>query len=196
MQGRDINLDIGQIVGHRQFCNKLWQATQFVMMYLDGYAPTGSMVELIDSLVGCTGRDKWILSRLNTTIEAVTAFMQDYQFSYACQATYDFWQKDFCDNFIVRLGLAVRLCAYFNRRCVQEMSKPALRGSDEAAKLQTRKILLLCLEIGLRLLHPFMPFVTEELWQHLPNRGLPWDASQPDPPSIVVSAWPYPVCRY
>jgi len=174
IQGRDINLDIGQIVGHRQFCNKLWQATQFVLLNLQSYTHTGTMTDLIASLAGATGKDKWILSRLNATIIAVTEAMKDYQFSAACQATYDLWQKDFCDNYI-------------------EMSKPALRGEDAASKLTTQKSLLLVVELGLRLLHPFMPFVTEELWQHLPNRGAPWSATIPDPPSIVVAQWPHPL---
>jgi valyl-tRNA synthetase len=101
VQGRDINLDIGQIVGHRQFCNKLWQATQFVLMNLQSYKHEGPMTELVASLVALHGREKWILGRLNAAINTVTSCMQEYQFSGACQATYDFWQKDFCDNYIV-----------------------------------------------------------------------------------------------
>ena len=70
------------------------------------------------------------------------------------------------------------------------MSKPALRGSDEVAKYQARATLLVCMETGLRLLHPFMPFVTEELWQRLPCRNMPWSSTIPDSPSIVVAPWP------
>lgn len=100
-QGRDINLDIGQIVGHRQFCNKLWQATQFVMMNLASYTHSGTMTDLIGSLLDLSGREQWILFKLNEAIVGVTTAMQQYQFSLACQAVYDFWQKDFCDNYIV-----------------------------------------------------------------------------------------------
>lgn len=75
----------------------------------------------------------------------------------------------------------------------QEMSKTAFRGTDEVAKTKAQKTLLLCLETGFRLLHPFMPFVSEELWQHLPCRGFPWSDALPDPPSIVVAPWPKPV---
>jgi valyl-tRNA synthetase len=75
------------------------------------------------------------------------------------------------------------------------MSKPALRGEDVVEKAKVQKTLLLCMEIGLRLLHPFMPFVTEELWQRLPCRGFPWSAGKPDPASIVIAPWPQPVRR-
>lgn len=78
--------------------------------------------------------------------------------------------------------------------CVQEMTKPALRGTDEDTKLKARKTLLLCVDVGLRLLHPFMPFVTEELWQRLPCRGFPLSATVADAPSIVIAPWPAAVC--
>jgi valyl-tRNA synthetase len=73
------------------------------------------------------------------------------------------------------------------------MSKPALRGEDATEKVKAQKTLLLCMEIGLRLLHPFMPFVTEELWQRLPCRGFPWSSEKADPASIVIAPWPQPV---
>ena len=103
VQGRDINLDIQQIIGHRQFCNKLWQAMQFATANWQGFEiKAASLSDVIASLTDLAGRDKWILSRLNTAIVAVTSSMEEYAFSAACQACYDFWQKDFCDNYIVR----------------------------------------------------------------------------------------------
>ena len=79
---------------------------------------------------------------------------------------------------------------------VQEMAKTALRGTNAALKLQSCQSLLLCLEIGLRLLHPMMPFVTEELWQRLPCRGHKWSATVADPASICVAAWPAEIPQF
>lgn len=100
-------------MGHRQFCNKIWQAANFTLHNLKDYTHAGSLSELIDSLTDLSGREKWILNRLNVAITTVTSSMQDYQFSGACQAAYDFWQKDFCDNYIVRgLCLCVCMCVW------------------------------------------------------------------------------------
>ena len=105
VQGRDINLDIDQVVSLRQFCNKLWQATFFVLLNLKDYRHTGTMTDIIAALSSgdVAHREQWILSRLNTTIVTVTAAFGEYAFSAACTAMYDFFQKDLCDNYIVRI---------------------------------------------------------------------------------------------
>lgn len=105
--------------------------------------------------------DKWILTRLNETIESVTRNMDKYEFGEAGRSLYNFIWDDFCDWYI-------------------EMAKLPLYGEDEAAKKTTRSILAYVLDQTMRLLHPFMPFVTEKIWQHLPHEG----------ESITVAAWP------
>ena len=105
--------------------------------------------------------DKWILTRLNETIESVTRNMDKYEFGEAGRSLYNFIWDDFCDWYI-------------------EMAKLPLYGEDEATKKTTRSILAYVLDQTMRLLHPFMPFVTEKIWQHLPHEG----------ESITVVAWP------
>jgi len=149
-QGRDINLDVARVVAYRHWCNKLWNATKFAMMNLgEGYTPPADVNNSYDS-ENLPFAAKWILSRLNATIAATNAGMEAYDFNTATNSVYAFWQYELCDVYI-------------------EIIKPVMSGSDEAAKKQVRDALWICLETGLRLLHPFMPFVTEELWQRLPR---------------------------
>lgn len=105
--------------------------------------------------------DQWILTRLNETIESVTQLADKYEFGEVGRHLYNFIWDDFCDWYI-------------------EMAKLPLYGEDEAAKKTTRSILAYVLDQTMRLLHPFMPFLTEEIWQHLPHEG----------ESITVAAWP------
>jgi valyl-tRNA synthetase len=114
-------------------------------------------------LVAATSR--WALSRLNHAVKMTVDAMETYDFNNATQGVYAFWQYDLCDVFI-------------------ELMKPVMFGTDEAAKKATRDTLWACLDAGLRLLHPFMPFVTEELWQRLPRRKC--EAA----PSIMVADYP------
>jgi valyl-tRNA synthetase len=109
---------------------------------------------------------RWILSRLSAASAAVVKGMHVYDFATATQSIYSWWQYDLCDVFI-------------------ELAKPAITGADDAARAATRDTLWVCLETGLRLLHPFMPFVTEELWQRLPRRP-----GQEAAPSIMVAQYP------
>ncbi len=104
LQGRDINMDVDQVVAHRQFCNKLWQATSFVLMNLQEYVHDVPMEQVIRELAAPSTslRERWILSRLSATVDAVTAAFKSYAFSAACSGVYDFIQKDFCDYYIVR----------------------------------------------------------------------------------------------
>ncbi|KAJ6589846.1 tRNA synthetases class I-domain-containing protein [Mycena vulgaris] len=159
--GRDINLEILRVEGYRKFCNKIFNATKFAMLKLDASfvpeptsKPTGQ-----ESLV-----EQWILHKLNVAAAEVNTNLTDRNFMLATTAAYNFWLYELCDVYI-------------------EVMKPMM---DEAAPIRksAQQTLYTCLDNGLRLLHPFMPFVTEELWQRLPRR--PNDST----PSIMVSAFP------
>ncbi|CAN6453689.1 unnamed protein product [Victoria cruziana] len=148
-QSDKINLDILRVVGYRQWCNKLWNAVRFAMSKLsDDYtAPEKLSVHALP--FSC----KWILSVLNKAIAKTVTSLELYDFSSATTAVYSWWQYQLCDVFI-------------------EVIKPFFVSSShfESRKRAARDTLWLCLDNGLRLLHPFMPFVTEELWQRLPQR--------------------------
>ncbi|CAN7181610.1 valine--tRNA ligase [Pseudoxanthomonas sp. LjRoot143] len=145
--GRDIKFDMGRAEGYKNFCNKLWNATRFVLMNTDGFTAAGAPQPKTDA-------EKWILSRLaKVTAEAGTQFA-GYRFDLLSQALYEFAWNEFCDWFV-------------------ELAKPALNGDDKDAADSTRHTLLYVLESLLRLLHPLTPFVTEELWQQVaPKLGI------------------------
>jgi len=164
-QGRDVNLDVKRVVGYRHWCNKLFNALRFCMMNLGDDFKAPNSIKPDDLPPFC----RWILSRLNQTIRTTVQTMDEYHFSSSTSAIYSFWQYDLCDVFI-------------------ELVKPVMSSSDEALKKKTRDTLWACLEVGLRLLHPFMPFLTEELWQRLPKDA----AYAKNYPSITIS--PYPAC--
>jgi valyl-tRNA synthetase len=157
--GRDIKFDMGRAEGYKNFCNKLWNATRFVLMNTEGFvAPAGVPAASTDA-------EKWILSRLaKVAIEAETHYA-DYRFDLLAQALYEFAWNEFCDWFL-------------------ELSKPALNGEDTDAANSTRHTSLYVLESLLRLLHPLVPFVTEELWQQVAPR---LDIDAP-----TISLQPYP----
>ncbi|XP_002732116.2 valine--tRNA ligase [Saccoglossus kowalevskii] len=161
-QGRDINLDVLRVQGYRHFCNKLWNVTKFALMSLgEDYKPS-SQIQLTgdESLV-----DKWMLSRLSFAVSACETGFPEYDFPLITSSIYNLWLYEMCDVYV-------------------EYMKPILQGSNESAKVSVRNILYTCLDTGLKLLSPFMPFVTEELWQRLPRR------SGDEPPSICVSNYP------
>mmetsp|Transcript_6107 Transcript_6107/g.16564 ORF Transcript_6107/g.16564 Transcript_6107/m.16564 type:complete len:1021 (+) Transcript_6107:92-3154(+) len=157
-QGRDVNLDIQRILSYRQFCNKLWQATRFALQkfppgfrpeplpcVIDATAPNGPTA-VFDSLA-----DAWILDRLHAACAAVDAHLKAYEIADAISAVYVFWYDDFCSTYL-------------------EATKPTLDPAmpvPESARRAARLTLYTCLHFGLRLLHPFMPFVTEELYQRV-----------------------------
>ena len=145
--GRDIKFDMGRAEGYKNFCNKLWNATRFVLMNTDGFHAQGVPQPNTDA-------EKWILSRLaKVTAEVETQFAA-YRFDLLSQALYEFAWNEFCDWFV-------------------ELAKPALNGNDKEAADSTRHTLLHVLESLLRLLHPLTPFVTEELWQQVaPKLGI------------------------
>jgi valyl-tRNA synthetase len=154
--GQDTNVAEEWIEGDRRFCNKLWNASRFVLQNLADWTPGAPPAE--PDLA-----DRWILSRLAQTREAVSGALDDFQFAEAARAIYHFVWEEFCDWYL-------------------EMAKIGLRGGRAGA---VRAVLYHVLETSLRLLHPIMPFVTEEIWQRLPRAA-------DDPESIMVAAWPGP----
>lgn len=153
-QGKDIKVDEKYFGVYKRFINKIWNASRFVLMNLEGSIPT-------DVSLNLKLADKWLLSRLNRTIKGVTRSLENYDFNLAAREIYEFFWGSFCDWYI-------------------EISKPRLNSKNREDRLTVQKILLEVLDKSLRLLHPFMPFVTEEIWQKLPNTG----------DSICISSWP------
>jgi len=152
--GRDIVFDMGRVEGYRNFCNKLWNAARYVLMNTEeqdtGLA--GGEIELSQT-------DRWIRSRLQQTIAEANAAMQGYRLDQMAQTLYEFTWNEFCDWYL-------------------ELSKPVLNdpASSEAAQRGTRQTLVQALETLLRLLHPLMPFITEEIWQRVaPLAGIAGD---------------------
>ncbi|MEK3798043.1 valine--tRNA ligase [Peribacillus sp. FSL H8-0477] len=154
--GQDLRYSTEKVESVWNFANKIWNASRFALMNMDGLK-----YEEIDLNGEKSVADKWILTRLNETIETVTRLADKYEFGEVGRALYNFIWDDFCDWYI-------------------EMAKLPLYGEDEAAKKTTRSILAYVLDNTMRLLHPFMPFITEEIWQNLPHNG----------ESITLAAWP------
>jgi valyl-tRNA synthetase len=147
--GRDIKFDLGRIEGYRNFCNKLWNASRYVLMNTGGEG-RGPRAEGRgdDAAIELSAADRWITSRLNQTISAVREAIEGYRFDLAAQAIYEFTWSQFCDWYL-------------------ELCKPVLTSdtASDAAKRGTRQTLIQTLESLLRLAHPLMPFITEEIWQ-------------------------------
>ncbi len=142
--GNDMRFYVEKCEAMRNFCNKLWNASRFVMMNL-----TIDKNELPEKL---EIEDKWILSKLNDTVKEVCENMDSFELGVAAGKIYDFIWDSFCDWYI-------------------ELTKPRLNGEDEESKLSAQKVLLYVLTEILKLVHPFMPFISEEIWQALPHEG-------------------------
>ncbi|MFZ2586190.1 MAG: valine--tRNA ligase [Enterococcus aquimarinus] len=154
--GQDMRFSYEKMDAAWNFINKIWNASRFVLMNVEGL----TLEDL--SLQGeKTVADRWILSRLNETIEKVTNLFERFEFGEAGRQLYNFIWDDFCDWYI-------------------EMSKETLYGEDETAKMMNKSVLVHVLDQSLRLLHPIMPFVTEEIWGNLPRQG----------DSLVVAQYP------
>jgi valyl-tRNA synthetase len=143
--GRDIRFDLGRIEGYKNFCNKLWNASHYVLINTE---------DLDDGETKFSTADRWIRARLNRTIATVHQHFAGYRLDLAAQAMYEFTWHEFCDWYL-------------------ELSKPVLQSdeSSSAEKRGTRTTLIEVLETLLRLLHPLMPFITEEIWQGLSSRA-------------------------
>lgn len=154
--GQDVRYSTDKMDAAWNFINKIWNASRYALMNIGDLT-----VEQLDITGEKTLADKWILTRLNQVIAKVTELFEKFEFGEAGRLLYRFIWDDFCDWYI-------------------EMSKETLAGNDEAAKLTTRSILVYVLDQTLRLLHPIMPFVTEEIWQSVPHIG----------DSLVVASYP------
>ena len=144
--GRDIKLSTDRIAGYRNFANKLWNASRFTLMNLEGF---DAQAATLDGL-NLSPADRWILTRLDETIVRLEQSLTDYKFNDAASTLYSFTWHAFCDWYI-------------------ELVKEDLYGDDAAARHRAQTVLYLVLEQLLRLLHPIMPFITEEIWQALPG---------------------------
>ncbi|WP_442955657.1 valine--tRNA ligase [Paenibacillus sp. IITD108] len=154
--GQDLRYRTEKVEQARNFANKIWNASRFAMMNLEGFEAKD-----ID-LTGKLGTaDRWILHRLNETVKDVTRLIDSYEFGETGRLLYNFIWDDLCDWYI-------------------EFSKLSLNGTDEEAKRATQSVLVYVLDRTQRLIHPFMPFISEEIWQHLPHEG----------ESITLAQWP------
>ncbi len=157
--GRDIRFDLKRVEGYRNFCNKLWNATRYVLMNTEDLPSDSSQAKL-------TLADRWIISRLQKLEREVTDHIDHYRLDLAARELYEFTWNEYCDWYL-------------------EMAKPVLNGkATDAEQLGTRLTMIKVLEATLRLAHPMMPYITEELWQKVAQR------ISIDGDTIMRQAWP------
>ncbi|MNB89506.1 Valine--tRNA ligase [compost metagenome] len=154
--GQDLRFRMEKVEQARNFANKIWNASRFALMNLEGVNFAD-----IDITGELTTADRWILHRLNETSRDITRLIDSYEYGETGRLLYNFIWDDLCDWYI-------------------EFAKLSLYGSDTAAKAKTQSVLAYVLDRTLRLIHPFMPFITEEIWQHLPHDGA----------TITLAEWP------
>ena len=155
--GNDMRFYWERVESTRNFANKLWNASRFVLMNLADYDEN-----FVPQAENYTLADKWILSRYNQTVSDVTRNLERFELGEAGKAIYEFIWNEFCDWYI-------------------ELSKARLYNKEDILARQTAQfVLCYVLENTLKLLHPFMPFITEEIWQHIPHEG----------ESIIIASWP------
>lgn len=154
--GQDLRFRWERVEQARNFANKIWNASRFALMNLEGFT-----FEDIDISGELQTSDRWILHRLNETSRDITRLIDAYEFGETGRLLYNFIWDDLCDWYI-------------------EFAKLSLYGEDEVAKKSTKSVLAYVLDRTLRLIHPFMPFISEEIWQHLPHEG----------DTITLAAWP------
>lgn len=154
--GQDLRFRMEKVEQARNFANKIWNASRFALMNLEGVS-----FEDIDITGELSTADRWILHRLNETSRDITRLIDSYEFGETGRLLYNFIWDDLCDWYI-------------------EFAKLSLYGADAAAKAKTQSVLAYVLDRTLRLIHPFMPFITEEIWQHLPHEG----------ETIMLAEWP------
>ncbi|MBW4084730.1 valine--tRNA ligase [Paenibacillus sp. S150] len=154
--GQDLRFRIEKVEQARNFANKIWNASRFALMNLEGVSFAD-----IDITGELSTADRWILHRLNETSRDITRLIDAYEYGETGRLLYNFIWDDLCDWYI-------------------EFSKLTLYGEDAAAKAKTQSVLAYVLDRTLRLIHPFMPFITEEIWQHLPHEG----------ETITLAGWP------
>ncbi|MFD0678816.1 MULTISPECIES: valine--tRNA ligase [unclassified Paenibacillus] len=154
--GQDLRFRWEKVEQARNFANKIWNASRFALMNLGDFK-----VEEIDLSGSLNTADRWILHRLNETVRDVTRLMDSYEFGETGRLLYNFIWDDLCDWYI-------------------EFSKLSLYGTDDQAKKTTKSVIAYVLDQTQRLIHPFMPFISEEIWQHLPHEG----------ETIILAKWP------
>ena len=158
---KDNRLEVSPVTEScRNFCNKIWNASRFVLMNLSDRDLSDAFLAAKPEAVSDLP-DRWIMSRYNRTIQSVTASLDSYRFDEASRALYEFVWNDYCDWYV-------------------ELAKVKLNGEDSVARAQTQQILCHVIEGTLRMLHPMIPFISEELWQQFPHEG----------DYLIAAAWP------
>jgi valyl-tRNA synthetase len=159
-QGRDIKLSIERVEGYRNFINKIWNASRFALMNLSDYNPQKAA-----SQKHIVSYNRWILARTRQVIDSIQESLDSYRLNDAASSVYNFFWHELCDWYI-------------------ELIKPILNGRDgDDARTESQQVLVQVFDLALRMLHPFTPFVTEEIWQKLP-------LSKRDSEYLITSAWP------